>query len=91
MPFEKGQTGNPHGRGAKKLQQKRLAADLLSPHVKRAVQVIAAQLDSDDPSWACKMIFEYVFGKPGQSVELSAKGDTPMTAVLMIGTKPDDR
>jgi hypothetical protein len=84
--FKKGRSGNPKGRAVKTAQQKRIAADLLSPHVDRAVARIAAELDSDDPSWACKMVMEYVFGKPGQVVELQAKGNTPLTAVLMIGS-----
>ena len=85
MPFKKGKSGNAKGRAVVTEQQKRLAADLLSPYADRAARAIANALEGDDPAWACKMVMEYVFGKPGQVVELQGKGNTPLTAVLLIG------
>lgn len=90
MPFQKGQTGNPNGRGAKKLQQKRLAADLLSPHVKDAVARIAQSLNSperEDHQWAANLVMNYVFGKPAQAVELKDDQNVPLVARLLIGSR----
>lgn len=83
--FKKGQSGNPKGRGTAKVQQKRIAADLLSPLVDRAVSAINRALDDDDQAaWAAKLIFDYVYGRPMQAVEL--KGE--MTTKLQFTDKP---
>jgi hypothetical protein len=91
MKWKPGESGNKKGRSIEKEQRVRLAKDLLGPYVKNAVQVVADLLDSEDNAdrqWAAGMVFSYVFGKPGQVVELQGKDGAPMTAVLMIGTKP---
>jgi hypothetical protein len=90
--WKKGESGNSKGRALESEQKKRIAADLLSPHVDKAIERITLSLkspDSADHQWAVNLVMSYVFGKPGQVVEIGAKGDSPMTAVLMIGTKPD--
>lgn len=92
MVFKPGQTGNPHGRGAKELQRKRLASELLTDYVKDAVAVVADMLkhgESSDRQWAATLVFAYVFGRPGQIVELQGKDGAPLTAVLNIGHKPE--
>jgi hypothetical protein len=93
MPFKKGESGNKKGRATEKAQRERLAKDLLSPYVNRAVSVVADMLpehnSAEDRKWAVGMVFSYVFGKPGQVVELQGKNGAPLTAVLNIGRKPE--
>ena len=71
--FVKGGVANPKGRGTETEHRKRVASELLSPHVKRAVEVIASSLESTEPpdrQWAAKIIMEYCFGKPAQALHV---------------------
>lgn len=74
MPFEKGKVGNPLGKNSEKFQHRRIAAELLTPHLKTAVAEILNQLvnasEASDRQWATEMIMNYVVGKPTQAVEL---------------------
>ena len=92
MPFKPGQSGNPNGKGLKKDQKKRLASDLLGPHVKTAVERIAEALNSperEDHQWAVGLVMSYVFGKPAQAVELKADQDIPLIATITIGKQSE--
>lgn len=75
MVFKPGESGNPEGGKLKKHHQKRIASELLSPHVNRAVERIAQSLNSEereDYQWAANIVMNYVFGKPAQAVDLGA-------------------
>lgn len=92
MKYIKGQSGNPKGRTVETEQQKRIAADLLSPLVKTAVETIKAHLekvdDVDGQRWAVGLIMSYVFGKPFQGVEISGKDGKEIT--VNINLNPND-
>lgn len=86
--FKKGQSGNPLGRGAEVAQRRRLASDLLSPSVNKAVEVIQQHLkdssDKDGQRWAVNLIMSYVFGKPKQEVDMTSAGEK--IGILYVGT-----
>lgn len=71
MPFKPGQSGNLTGAGKGRERNKKLASQLLGGSVQAAVRAINAALNSDDPAWAAKLVFEYCYGKPVQGLELS--------------------
>jgi len=74
MVFKPGESGNPEGAAVKSKQQKRIAAQLLSPHVDKAVERIAQSLESKEASdhqWAVNLVMSYVFGKPAQAVDIN--------------------
>lgn len=90
--FKKGQSGNPLGRGAEVAQKRRLASDLLSPNVNKAVEVIKEHLadkqDKDGQRWAVNLIMSYVFGKPKQEVDMTSAGEK--IGILYVGSPKAD-
>lgn len=90
MAFKKGQSGNPKGRAVVTEQQKRVASELLSPYVDKAVEVINTHLNKvDDPDgqrWAVGIITSYVFGKPKQEMDLTTQGNK--IGILYVGSAP---
>jgi hypothetical protein len=81
MVFKPGQSGNADGGKLAKQRKKALINELLGLHVNKAVAVIAKHLDSDDPAWAAKLVLEYCYGKPAQSLELSGPEGGPIGIV----------
>lgn len=86
MPFKKGQVANPTGMTGDKARKIKQLKDLLLPLVPEAVEVVKELLrDPDTASFAVKEIFDRVYGKAPQSVELSGKDGAPLTAVIKDG------
>lgn len=86
--FEPGKSGNPKGRGSETDQQKRVAKELLSPYAVKAAERIGRDVSSEDPDlyqWAIKMVFEYVFGKPNQAVDLKPGEGASFKLIIEAG------
>ena len=77
MPWEKGKSGNPGGRPKEDAEVKKLARG----YGKKAIEKLAALLDSEDPRIqvsAAQAILDRGFGKPAQSMTVSGDEDNPL-------------
>jgi hypothetical protein len=73
MPFVKGQSGNPSG-GSKKSKAMK---DLAARHGNKAIKVLAALLDHEDPAIQIKasdLLLDRGYGRPSQSLEGNISG-----------------
>ena len=61
----KGTKGNNGGRPAKADEQKLI--EKLTPLMPKAYKALESGLDEEQP-WAVKMYFEYMYGKPAQTI-----------------------
>jgi hypothetical protein len=87
MAFKPGNNANPDGGKVVKAHKQKLASELLAMSVPKAVKAINAALDSKDPAWAAKLVFEYVYGKPSQAVDLTTQGNK--VGILYVGVAPE--
>lgn len=86
MAFKPGNNANPDGGRVVKAHKQKLASELLALSVPKAVKAINTALESDDPAWAAKLVFEYVYGKPSQAVDLTTQGSK--IGILYVGAPP---
>ena len=88
MPIKPGQTLNPTGSdGGKKRLNKQLS-ELLIHNVPAAVKLVEKHLKSKEfeaEKWAVDTIFNRVYGKAQEFVELSGDADNP---VAFVSEKP---
>jgi hypothetical protein len=68
----KGTKGNKGGRKSKSEEQQLI--ERLTPMADVAHEQLKKALDSGE-QWAVKLWFEYFYGKPRQSMDLTTKGD----------------
>lgn len=60
------------GRKPKAEEQKLI--EKLSPFEDRALQALKSNVEAGEP-WAIKLFFEYMYGKPKQSTDITSGGD----------------
>jgi hypothetical protein len=88
MPIQKGQVLNPSGSDHGKRRLNKQLADKLVVHVPTAVKFVKDSIESNDPTrqeWATELIFNRVYGKPIEAVELSGPGGN---AIAFMSDKP---
>tara|TARA_R110000823_G_C15555741_1_gene459875 strand:+ start:43 stop:324 length:282 start_codon:yes stop_codon:yes gene_type:complete len=77
----KGTKGNAGGRPSKAEEQN--LVEKLTPLIPKGYKALESGLD-DDQSWAVKLFFEYLYGKPKQSVDVTSGGDKIKQQILSI-------
>ena len=78
MPFAPGQSGNPSGRPKENAEVKSLAR----AHTKRAIEKLAALIDSEDERVAVsasEAILNRGYGKPAQAIVGGDEDDSPIS------------
>jgi hypothetical protein len=83
MAFQPGQSGNPGGRPKENAEIKALAR----AHGKKAIEKLAAMLDSDDErivTGAAQALLDRGFGKPSQAIVGGDEDDNPVALVHKV-------
>lgn len=79
--------GKREGSGRKPKVDERLLIEKLSPLEPKAFKALERALE-DKEGWAVKLYFEYLFGKPKQSMDLTTNGkDINLTPISFVGNK----
>lgn len=81
MPFQPGQSGNPGGRPKENAEVKRLAQS----HGRRAIEKLAALIDSEDEKTAvaaCQALLDRGFGKPSQAITGGDEDERPLVVAI---------
>jgi len=73
MDKRKNNGGHSNGGRKPKAEEQKLV-EKLTPLIDKAYKALETGLQ-DDQSWAVKLFFEYLYGKPRQSVDMTTAGD----------------
>jgi len=73
MDNRKNNGGNKNAGRKPKAEEQKLV-EKLTPLIDKAYKALETGLQ-DDQSWAVKLFFEYLYGKPRQSVDMTTAGD----------------
>lgn len=65
--------GKREGAGRKSKAEEQKLIERLSPYKDEALEALVRNM-KDDQSWAVKMYFEYMYGKPKETKDLNVKG-----------------
>jgi hypothetical protein len=91
MTWVKGQSGCPAGKAKGVKDKRKQLRDLLWHLVPKAAQVLEEMLsEKDNKAFAAKEVFDRVYGKAAQAVELTGKAGGPMQAVIQLGKPPTE-
>jgi hypothetical protein len=91
--FQPGNIANPTGSdGGKKRLNKQLA-DLLMHNVPKAVKLVEKSLNSaefEEHRWAVDTVFNRVYGKAPESIELTGPDGSPLAVMLERALTPEE-
>lgn len=75
MPFNSETASKAGSKSKRGLSKSTMAVkDLLSPHVKQVAKPFLQAAKNGEP-WAVKLFFEYLYGKPKQTVDVTSEGE----------------
>jgi len=77
MEQKKQNGGKRKGAGRKSKSEEQNLVQKLSPMEKKALEVFKKALD-EEKQWAVKMYFEYMYGKPVETKEISVSAEQPI-------------
>tara|TARA_R110000744_G_scaffold373006_1_gene484958 strand:+ start:2274 stop:2549 length:276 start_codon:yes stop_codon:yes gene_type:complete len=83
----KGTKGNAGGRPPKAEEQKLI--EKLSPLEPKAYQALEDAIE-DNQSWAVKIFFEYMYGRPKQAVDITSGGEKMQQPIISIDPLEND-
>lgn len=84
-----GHGGKREGAGRKpKVDEARLV-EMLTPLEPKAYKALEKGIN-EDKSWAVKLFFEYLYGKPKQSVDVTSGGEKLQQQVISVDPLGDD-
>jgi hypothetical protein len=83
MDNRKANGGKREGAGRKPKAEEQNLVEKLTPLIPKGYKALESGLD-DDQSWAVKLFFEYLYGKPKQSVDVTSGGDKIKQQILSI-------
>jgi hypothetical protein len=75
--------GGNKNAGRKPKAEEQNLVEKLTPLIPKGYKALESGLD-DDQSWAVKLFFEYLYGKPKQSVDVTSGGDKIKQQILSI-------
>jgi hypothetical protein len=88
MDKRKNNGGHSNGGRKSKAEEQNLV-EKLTPLIPKGYKALESGLD-DDQSWAVKLFFEYLYGKPKQSVDVTSGGDKIQQPIMNIDPLSDD-
>lgn len=88
--------GARKGAGRKSKMEEARIRDLVSPYLPQAIETVVAIMQNEnaknsDRYNAAKLMLEYGFGKPQQSVDLTSKGDKMSVPVISFDNFKDGK
>jgi hypothetical protein len=83
MDNRKANGGKREGAGRKPKAEEQNLVEKLTPLIPKGYKALESGLD-DDQSWAVKLFFEYLYGKPKQAVDITSGGDKIKQQILSI-------
>ena len=79
-----------HSKGGRKPKaEEQKLVEKLTPLIAKAYKALESGLD-DDQSWAVRLYFEYMYGKPKQSVDVTSGGEPIQQQVISIDPLSDE-
>ena len=81
MPFKPGQSGNPNGRPTKPIEERSLdefKKRFGNGNFAVVLEPLAKQVQKGNVR-AIELVFEYLLGKPAQSIDLQSAGELKVT------------
>jgi|AntRauTorckE5430_2_1112549.scaffolds.fasta_scaffold36018_3 hypothetical protein len=82
MDKRKNNGGHSNGGRKPKAEEQKLV-EKLTPLISKGYKALESGLDNDQ-SWAVKLFFEYLYGKPKQSVDVTSGGDKIKQQILSV-------
>jgi hypothetical protein len=87
MDKRKNNGGHSNGGRKPKAEEQKLV-EKLTPLIDKAYKALETGLQ-DDQSWAVKLFFEYLYGKPRQSVDVTTNGESIKQQIINIDPLSD--
>ena len=82
MDKRKNNGGNKNAGRKPKAEEQKLV-EKLSPLEPKAYQALENAIE-DDQSWAVKIFFEYMYGRPKQAVDITSGGEKMQQPIISI-------
>jgi hypothetical protein len=82
MDKRKNNGGHSNGGRKPKAEEQKLI-EKLTPLVGKAYKALETGLNQDQ-SWAVKLYFEYMYGKPRQSVDVTTNGESIKQQIISV-------
>jgi hypothetical protein len=82
MDKRKNNGGHSNGGRKPKAEEQKLV-EKLTPLIGKGYKALESGLDNDQ-SWAVKLFFEYLYGKPKQSVDVTSGGEKIKQQILSV-------
>ena len=81
--------GARDGAGRKPKAEEQKLIEKLSPLEPKAYQALENAIE-DDQSWAVKIFFEYMYGRPKQAVDITSGGEKMQQPIISIDPLDND-
>ena len=81
--------GARDGAGRKPKAEEQKLIEKLSPLEPKAYQALENAIE-DDQSWAVKIFFEYMYGRPKQAVDITSGGEKMQQPIISIDPLEND-
>ena len=88
MDKRKNNGGHSNGGRKPKAEEQKLV-EKLSPLEPKAYQALENAIE-DDQSWAVKIFFEYMYGRPKQAVDITSGGEKMQQPIISIDPLEND-
>jgi hypothetical protein len=88
MDKRKNNGGHSNGGRKPKAEEQKLV-EKLSPLEPKAYQALEDAID-DNQSWAVKIFFEYMYGRPKQAVDITTGGEKMQQPIISIDPLEND-
>ena len=88
MDKRKNNGGHSNGGRKPKAEEQKLV-EKLSPLEPKAYQALEDAID-DNQSWAVKIFFEYMYGRPKQAVDITSGGEKMQQPIISIDPLEND-